>query len=425
LKVVKAQLGIILILVAIYFLQAATPLRLHPDTVVLLSIAETAAHGGGYVYHGQHTAFPPGYPALVALLMRAHLTYVWVIIGVNVTFAVIGLLAVYYIFRLEGFNEASVLGICILSLLSFVFVKYSVIPLTDTVFFGVSTCGLALMKQTVASEFSWRRLVGSVVLVTASLCIRRVGIALIPALLYSVVFQPGVRLYIKRLSFRTKAASVLVAGSVGAGMVWVISTTATLSDYRMVQAGQTLIDSARDTLAFHLKELGEIAVNLPESALPLKFQGTLPVIGVFVFLLIFTGIARRKQFGVIDVYFVSYVAVILVWPFYDPRFWLPVIPFLIAYSGLGLKRLAQRKLVVHIVEVYIMAFAVVGVCTIAFNTVLSLSGSRFGDLYPERIYHSTYCAVWHCKDVDSAGVNADGVHLLLLYRQNQTSLVAR
>ena len=418
LKVVNAQLVIILMLVAIYFLQVATPLRLHPDTVVLLSVAETAAHGGGYLYHGKPKVFPPGYPALLAFLIRSHLAYVWVIVGINVTFVVIGLLAVYYIFRSESFNKPSVLGICLLSLLSFVFVKYSVIPLTDTIFFGVSMCGLGLMKQGGASQFSWRRLMGSVALVIASVCIRRIGVALIPALLYSVVFQSGVRLYIMRLSFRIKAATVLLAASVGAGIVWVISTTSRLSDFSMVLTGHTLIESVCRILAFRLKELGEIAVNLPAAALPLKVQGILPAIGILVFLLIFAGVAWRKQFGVVEAYFLSYIAVILVWPFYDPRFWLPVIPFLIAYSGLALKRLIQGEIVKHIVEGYVMMFVLMGILMLASNTRLSYSGSGFGDLYTEGRYHSTYCAVWHCKSVDSSRVDMDGLHLLLLYKQN-------
>jgi hypothetical protein len=41
-SVLKVQAGCILMLIAVYFLQAATPLRLHPDTITLLSVAETA-----------------------------------------------------------------------------------------------------------------------------------------------------------------------------------------------------------------------------------------------------------------------------------------------------------------------------------------------------------------------------------------------
>jgi hypothetical protein len=414
-KIVNAQLGVILILVAIYFLQVATPLRLHPDTVVLLSIAETAERGGGYLYHGQRTVFPPGYPMLLAFLIRVDLAHVWVIVGINVVFVAIGLLAVYYIFRSEQFSKSFVLGVCLLSLLSFVFIKYSAIPLTDALFFGVSMCCLALMKR-LASEFSWRGLIGALVLAIASVCIRRVGVALIPALLYTAIFQSSVRHYIVRLSFRMKAAIVLVAAFAGGAMVWVVSTTSTLLDFSAVLTNRSLIDSVRGILAFRLKELGEIAVNLPFPTIAPIIQGVLPIVGTLAFVSIVAGVGWRKQFGVVEIYFMSYVAIILVWPFYDPRFWLPVIPFLIAYSGLTLRRLMQRKIVMYLVEGYVLIFVLMGILTLASNTRLSFSGSRFGDSYTDRRYHSTYCAVWHCKDLDSATVDLDGLHLLRYYR---------
>jgi len=414
-NVVKAQLGVILILVVVYFLQVATPLRLHPDTVILLSVAETAEQGGGYLYHEQPTVFPPGYPALMAFLIRVNLAHIWVIVSINVVFVVIGLLAVRYIFVSTGESESSVLGVCILSLLSFVFIKYSAIPLTDTFFFGVSMGCLALMKKAVSSPLDWRRLIAIVVLVIASVCIRRIGVALIPALLYTVIFPSNRGLYL-RLSVGSKATILLVAASFGAAIVWVVRTTSTFMDFSSILRAHTAMDSALGILIFRLKELGEIAVNVPYVALPWMVQDSIPLIGILAFALVFAGVAWRKERGVIETYFISYVALILVWPFYDPRFWLPVIPFLIAYSGLALKRLARAELATQILEGYVMMFVIVGLVTLASNTAVSYSVSRFADAYGAGQYHSTYCAVWHCSESDSAEVDLDALHLLHYYK---------
>jgi hypothetical protein len=403
-------------LIGVYFLQAATPLRLHPDTVILLSIGETVAHGGGYLYHGHRTVFPPGYPTLMALLLRMQLAYVWVIVAINVVFVVIGLLAVYSILRSGYCGSSEALGVCILTLLSFVFVKYSTIPLTDTIFFGVSTCGLALMNHALRSQFSWKRMLGCLALVIVSMWIRRVGVALLPALLYTVAGQAGVRLYVRRLSARSKAAILLGVAAVGAGIAWEVSVTSTLSDFHLILGGHSFLASFPGIVALRLKELGEIAVNLPASAAPLRLQQSLPVIGAVVLLLTFAGAVRRKQAGVLETYFVSYLAVILAWPFYDPRFWLPVIPFLLAYSWLALRPFFKRKLARYGVESYVMLFALLGVATLVSTTELSLSGARFSDLYREGLYHSTYCAAWQCKDPDSSPVSEDGLHVLHIYR---------
>ena len=151
-------------------------------------------------------------------------------------------------------------------------------------------------------------------------------------------------------------------------------------------------------------------------ALPPKIESLLPFVGLFVCVLAVAGVSGRKTMGVVETYFVSYAAIILVWPFYDPRFWLPVIPFLIAYSALALKRVIKWNSGEPIVASYVMMFVLAGLVTMVCNTVLSLSGSKFGDLYSEGHYHSTYCAVWPCGDLDSAKVDTDALHLLRSYK---------
>ena len=80
----KLQTGVIAILVAVYILQMVTPLRLSIDTFVLLTAADSAARRGGLLYDGQPTQYPPGYPMLMAVLMRLGIAHVWVIVGVSV-----------------------------------------------------------------------------------------------------------------------------------------------------------------------------------------------------------------------------------------------------------------------------------------------------------------------------------------------------
>jgi hypothetical protein len=55
-----------------------TPLRLTTDAVTLLSMAESAAHGGGFLDDGEKSVFPPGYPAMLAFLLRLGLAHPWV-----------------------------------------------------------------------------------------------------------------------------------------------------------------------------------------------------------------------------------------------------------------------------------------------------------------------------------------------------------
>ena len=58
------------ILFLVYPVQIGGPLRLNTDAVKYLMIADSAAHGQGFVYPGEPTPFPPGYPALLAVLIH-------------------------------------------------------------------------------------------------------------------------------------------------------------------------------------------------------------------------------------------------------------------------------------------------------------------------------------------------------------------
>ena len=65
---------LLLFLMLCYLLQVFGPLRLNNDAFVLLTMAESAVHSGGFFESGQ-TVFPPGYPALLAVLISAGLVH--------------------------------------------------------------------------------------------------------------------------------------------------------------------------------------------------------------------------------------------------------------------------------------------------------------------------------------------------------------
>ena len=414
----KLQIAILLVLLAVYCLQVATPLRLNPetDTTSLLLIAESAASGRGFLIHGHATVFPPGYPALIMLLMKLHLARVWVLIGINVVFLIIGLLAVRRLFS-SMFSHQFVFGVLLLSLLSFVTIKYSALVLTDTVFFGVAMCALVTL-QAAETRPTARNLIVSFGLVLAAICIRRIGIALIPALLWVPVSQSQVRSYIgQRISGRTTTAILCSTAII---IAWVVYHTSTLSDFTKLFGGHTITEAASVIWSFRLTELGEMAINLPHAALPAVAQQfhVLSLIGALALALTLGGVAiRRKQFGSVDAFFISYLAVLLVWPYYDPRFWLPVVPLLIAYCGLTLKPALQNRFARQAVAGYLMVFSIIGFSALTSNTLMSYSDrSTFADVFPVGTYRSAYCAASYCKDDHPSMIEPDVLHLLNAFR---------
>ncbi|MGO4883419.1 MAG: hypothetical protein ACLP59_21765 [Bryobacteraceae bacterium] len=313
------------LLVTGYLIQVVSPLRLHPDTVVLLSIADSVIHGHGFLsYYGQPTVFPPGYPALVALLQKFGIAHNGVLIGFNFLSTFVGLWAVSNVLMRRIFKSIfPVLNVCLVSASSFVFIKYGTIPLSDAGFFGLAMCSLAVMESLgelkVGQKF-WLRMVASWFLAAAALAVRRVGLALIPALLWSFLSHTEVRQYLKELSRRTKVVIILVVGCVSGITYWIVSQTSTLRDRQTVMTGHSLFDTAYQIFNFRLKELGEMTFNLPYVALSPVVQKCVPAIGALLLVLVLVGIVLKRQVTPMLVFFGSYLAIIFVWPYYDLAF---------------------------------------------------------------------------------------------------------
>src|SRR5215469_6088119 len=101
----RCSQGLLLLLSICFVLQVFTPLRLNNDAIVLLSMGESAAHGNGFLDSGERTVFPPGYPALLAILLKSSFAHSWVIVGMNMAFLSLGLCAVYSLLVREFFQD--------------------------------------------------------------------------------------------------------------------------------------------------------------------------------------------------------------------------------------------------------------------------------------------------------------------------------
>ena len=412
--------GLLLLLAICFVLQIFSPLRLNTDAIVLLSMADSAAHGGGFLDSGQKTVFPPGYPELLALLLRLGLAHPWVIVCLNTVFLLVGLFAAYSLLIRQFFaDKAVVLMICSFFLLSYVVIKHFPIPLTDVPFFCCCMCCLAVMSQAISMDSNWRfvLLTGTAwLLALAAITVRRVGVALVPPLVFVVVSSPQFRSFLKHFSRRTKVIIGVFLAAVGVGTLRVVAKTSSLSDFFSVAKKSKISTLILQILSYRLTEFGELLGNLPLTKLPVKLHVIVPWMGLLLFLLVLWGLAtKRKKISPTEVFLVCYMGVLFAWPYYDARFWLPVIPLLIAYSVLAVKNLRFPKAVIVI---YCIAFAIVGFGVIAYSTRITFAGSRFPDRYGDGYLRPTYCAAFQtCRDGgDPQKVSAEALRLLREYK---------
>jgi hypothetical protein len=410
---------LLVVLTACFLLQVFSPLRLNNDAIILLSIGESAAHGGGFSDGGLKAVFPPGYPALLAVLLRVGLAHPWVIVGLNMVFLSVGLVAVRSVLIREFFEDrALVLMICSFFLLSYVVIKHSTIPLTDVPFFCCSMTSIAVMSQARKADSGWRLavLVGVAgLLVLAAMAVRTIGAALFPSLIFVIVGSPQFVAWLKRLSLHNKL--MVAAGGAFVGGVAALMLAATPYWQFFIVAKKGMVSTLiSQTLFYRLVELGELFINFPTWKLPAKPYAMVACMGLLLFLLLLLGLAqKRKEVGPCEVFLVSYMVVLLFWPYEDARYWLPIMPFVGGYAILAVKGLRLPKVVV---TVYCVAYATLGFGAIAYNTRITFAGSNFPDRYGDGGLRSTYCAAFQsCRDGgDPNKVDAKVLRLLQEYK---------
>ncbi len=412
--------GLLLLLAICFVLQIFSPLRLNRDAIVLLSMGDSAAHGGGFLDSGQQTVFPPGYPALLAMLLRSGLSHPWVIVGLNMVFLSVGLFAAYSLLIRQFFADgAVVLMICSFFLLSYVVIKHFPIPLTDVPFFCCCMCCLAVMSQASSMDSNWRfvLLTGAAwLLAVSAITVRRVGVALVPPLVFMIVSSPQFKSLLTHFSRRTKVVIGVFFVVVGVGTMRVVAKTSSLSDFFSVAKNSKVSTLILQIFSYRLTELGELLGNLPTTKLPAKLHVIVPWMGLLLFLLILLGLAtKRNKIRPTEVFLVCYMGTLFVWPYYDARFWLPVIPLLIAYSVLAVRNLRLPKAVITI---YCITFAIIGVGVIAYSTRITFAGSKFPDRYGDGSLRPTYCEAFQtCRDGgDPQKVSAKALRLLREYK---------
>jgi hypothetical protein len=161
-------------------------------------------------------------------------------------------------------------------------------------------------------------------------------------------------------------------------------------------------------------EWAEIAVNIPVSRVPPTLASLFPLLGVAILLVaVFSLWVRRRNWGAGDVYLIAYSAILMVWPFNDNRFWLPVIPFFIGSIVEVATRYASRVGLLRWAAV-LFAFAYVtgGVIALGYSTRLSLAGPEFAGLYGSPEMQNAYREAYGLPADSSATTHAHTLYLL-------------
>jgi len=372
--------GVGILAAALYLAQLCTPFRLTSDAIDYLSFADSALRNGGLnTLLVAPFRFPKGYAVFAFVLMKSGLFSSATMIAANLVFFAIGLALSFRTLIALGFQRNRALIACLLTLLSFTAVKHITQGMSDFLFFAVASCVGWLI--TVRSAYRWAGIAA------ATLCAietRFIGIALLAPLL--VAAWPQLRKRQMVLLILGSGTLLLLAVGLWTGRHYLLGNIGLLRGYGLWQFVARAVHA-------HSQDFAELIFNMPFSKLPASWSVLLLPAGAVALSLFVTGIfvmRTRRQW--LFAYLLAYTALVLPWPFTDPRFWLPVMPFVFLATGEGIAFVSGRAPKPAVVTPYAVAFCLLGCVALGYSTWLTFSGARFPERYGDGLLRTTYVA---------------------------------
>lgn len=413
---------VICVLAGVYVVQIQSPLRIGGDAKAYLTMARTRAEGSGLYAKNEDSHFPPGYPFLLSLLVRLGLGSSAQIVSLNLLMLCIGLCMSYQITReVYECSRAEGLGLITLLLLSYLYYQYVTRPYSEMTFLAASMLCLWAASRTFKSEGArrWAYFAVSTGSFLAAFLTRTVGFVLLPALLWGLIGRFSVICRVRHIWKRFRLARIGTVGLLAAtGLIFlfVISRTTYFQEMVSRYTEQGIFHMLSTTLGFRLTEWGQLITNCPYTHLPAFAQKLLPFFGVAAISATINGLWHRKHFSCTDVYVVTYLCVLLFWPYWDARFWLPIMPVAGVLIYRGITQLMSNRIIRLLGSTYIVIFALIGLIGLGYNTRISLSGEQFPKYYDYPGLNETYEVAWGKKDATSAdNLNERALRLLRKY----------
>jgi hypothetical protein len=414
--------GALAVVAAFYVFPFARPLHLESDSVCYLHAAELIAEGRGAGCPGcdrTHCSitYPPGYPWAVSCLIRAGVATPRVLVLLNVCSLLLALGASSGIWRrVFALERATRIALAALVGLSLPIFRYVVNPLSDFVFLGLASWSVYLMVIA-TSQTRWRR-VGTLVLASllafGAFKVRTVGITLVPALVWAAGSSNFAALWRQVVRDRTRIIALVgVCVTALAGLAIVASRSEYVTVDLRIQYSRGIAPVLIRVLGSHLTELGELAVNLPAGKLPLKVRPALQILGAGVLALLAASLWRRRgSASPAEVFILATSGVVLVWPFEDTRFWIPVIPL-----SFGLLASAVRPVIADarrslMVVLPVTIFVVFGLAGQVYSARLSLAGDDFPNRFIDSYLGPVYREAWGIPSTTNQPPDPTALHVL-------------
>jgi hypothetical protein len=387
----------------VFFMNCFTPLRIHYDMLRYFAIKD-CIEGNCPPYADRKDYLPYGYTALLLLLSKLGILRSFSIVFINCLYLFGG---VYCVRKIFAYIRSPYFMILVV-LLNWTILKFVVHPLSELQYLFFSMVSLyAFFRFT--QRKNYLDLVMAFLFAGLAFLTRTVGITLVAALFIALVWEYRKQL-LELLKKNKIIAIVLLLGITG---ILVFSKQLGLNHYTGVMSDQFKGGvHFSQMIGWHFSEWGEILMNTSKAKIVGLLPGGLGEMLFFVFgilgFCIFLYICFFKKNAVpfvVKAYLLFYIILMFNWPFYDPRFWVPVIPLIaavIAQTSFSRNRLAKM-----ICILYLIAYTVFGIASMGFLTYTSFNKKAISKTQAAGVYRNEYEVHFFGKTLSDTATHTD------------------
>jgi hypothetical protein len=368
-----------------YLAHLAGPLRLVDDAPLYLTDAAVLASG----FQDKDSRLPCGYPMALATLDLLGLNSNAGIVGLNLACMAMGLVLISFVLRSElNFSQRESAVCALLCCFSWVWIYLAPVPMSDMVFFALSSASLAALSEARRRSAmpAIALVAAAVVLAVAAFFVRTIGIALFAAIALWIL-QTSIH---RQLVTKRTALAISIAGCIAASSI-AFAARHTLANIGYVAVWRDRFNEREHIPLWRLGELGDLFANVSPTAFVSKAK-VLPidsvspaemltdelhslhyVAGALALGIIFIGLWRLRRFSHLEAFLTVYIAILLLWPYQEIRFWAPVLPLMLAYGWVGLHSLTtSRPKLTRLAVGYCVLFCLCGTAAITNSLKASL-----------------------------------------------------
>lgn len=396
---------VIFMLAALYLVSCFSPLRIEYDSIRYFAIKDCLETGCATDSPAARDFLPHGYAVLLLGLSVSGILNSFSIAFINALYLLFSLLVTRKIMSLSN-----PILFYVVVLLNWTLLKLFAYPLSEMQYLFFSAASIYSYYQYTKTK-SALLLITSFLLAALAVFTRSVGMALVFSLVLALLWE-------HRKLFGNKI--YLLAGISAVALIIILFFIALAKFPGVKHYVNELLhrQSRMGSYIEHTEEWGQLLINMPTNKLKtylppgladgIFIVAGLALIGWLIFVLV-----RRSKFipAVVIIYLAIYSIVIFNWSYFDPRFWVPVLPFI---AAIIVQTPLPKK---PLLPIIFFAYLLMGIIAFGYSFYTQFNKKAFARIQANGIFRNEYETHFFGKPLSdtTAPVNPEVLSLLEKY----------